>query len=90
MFTGMVPTLAREMFGYYFFFGGYEMCKIFLTPSGESKENLGLLERYEAQSPEGFCYRVVLDNNLTCLIATSHGLSDHVRHGVAYVRCIGI
>lgn len=31
MFRGLVPTFAREMPGYFFFFGGYEMTRDFLA-----------------------------------------------------------
>jgi len=31
MFRGLVPTMGREMPGYFFFFGGYEFSKNFLT-----------------------------------------------------------
>merc|ERR1712150_339373 len=43
MFRGLVPTFAREMPGYFFFFGGYEVCKVLLTPEGQSKEDLSPL-----------------------------------------------
>lgn len=31
MFRGITPTFAREMPGYFFFFGGYEMTREFLA-----------------------------------------------------------
>jgi solute carrier family 25 (mitochondrial ornithine transporter) member 2/15 len=31
MFRGLVPTFAREMPGYFFFFGGYEFTREFLA-----------------------------------------------------------
>jgi solute carrier family 25 (mitochondrial ornithine transporter) member 2/15 len=31
LFRGLVPTFAREMPGYFFFFGGYEMTREFLA-----------------------------------------------------------
>lgn len=31
MFRGLTPTFAREMPGYFFFFGGYEMTREFLA-----------------------------------------------------------
>lgn len=36
--------MAREMPGYFFFFGGYEGTRYFLTPSGQSKEEAGELK----------------------------------------------
>ncbi|KAK2142709.1 hypothetical protein LSH36_922g02023 [Paralvinella palmiformis] len=44
MFTGMTSTLIREMVGYSFFFGGYEISRTFMTSPGQSKENLGALK----------------------------------------------
>jgi len=43
MFRGLVPTFAREMPGYFFFFGGYEICRSLLTPKGKTKADLGTL-----------------------------------------------
>ena len=37
----MVPTFMREMPGYFFFFGGYEVSRSFLTPEGKTKDDLG-------------------------------------------------
>lgn len=33
--------MAREMPGYFFFFGGYEMTRHFLTPEGKTKDEIG-------------------------------------------------
>ena len=41
MFRGFVPTVWREMPGYFFFFGGYEFMRHFLTPKGSNKNDLG-------------------------------------------------
>jgi len=41
MFRGLTPTFAREMPGYFCFFGGYEVCRHFLTPPGKSKDEIG-------------------------------------------------
>ena len=41
MFRGLVPTFAREMPGYFFFFGGYELCRFMLTPPGKTKDEIG-------------------------------------------------
>jgi solute carrier family 25 ornithine transporter 2/15 len=41
MFRGLVPTFAREMPGYFFFFGGYELSRMLLTPPGKTKDEIG-------------------------------------------------
>ena len=41
LFQGLTSTWLREMPGYFFFFGGYEVSKILLTPPGKSKDDLG-------------------------------------------------
>lgn len=41
LFRGMTPTLAREVPGYFFFFGGYELCRHFLTPKGKTADDIG-------------------------------------------------
>ncbi|CAH8528857.1 unnamed protein product [Heterobilharzia americana] len=38
---GLSATFAREMPGYFFFFGGYEACRTLLTPVDGRKEDLG-------------------------------------------------
>jgi len=43
MFRGLTPTFAREMPGYFCFFGGYELCRHFLTPPGKTKDEIGPL-----------------------------------------------
>ena len=48
MFRGLVPTLAREMPGYFFFFGGYECTRYMLTPPGKTKDDLGAFLSYFA------------------------------------------
>ncbi|CAG9762861.1 unnamed protein product [Ceutorhynchus assimilis] len=42
LFRGLVPTLAREMPGYFFFFGGYEGTRELLRKPHQKKEDLGL------------------------------------------------
>lgn len=44
MFKGLTPTLAREMPGYFCFFGGYELTKSLLAEPGQSKDQLGEYE----------------------------------------------
>lgn len=41
MFRGLTSTIAREMPGYFVFFGGYEGTRILLTPEGKRKEECG-------------------------------------------------
>ncbi|CAD5119451.1 DgyrCDS8058 [Dimorphilus gyrociliatus] len=41
LYKGFVPTVLREMPGYFCFFGGYEFSRYMLTPSGKSKDDLG-------------------------------------------------
>lgn len=41
LFRGLTPTLAREVPGYFFFFGGYELTKSLLSP--ENRENPALV-----------------------------------------------
>ena len=38
LFRGLVPTFAREMPGYFFFFGGYELSKKFLSGNKTESE----------------------------------------------------
>lgn len=41
-FHGLSSTFAREMPGYFFFFGGYELSRYFLTPKGKTKDEIGM------------------------------------------------
>ncbi|XP_053313740.1 mitochondrial ornithine transporter 1-like [Spea bombifrons] len=40
-YQGLISTICREMPGYFFFFGGYELSKTFFASGGKSKEDLG-------------------------------------------------
>uniref|UniRef100_A0AAY4A3D7 Mitochondrial ornithine transporter 1 n=1 Tax=Denticeps clupeoides TaxID=299321 RepID=A0AAY4A3D7_9TELE len=40
LFQGMTSTWLREVPGYFFFFGGYEICRTLLTPAGQSKDEM--------------------------------------------------
>uniref|UniRef100_A0A1I7XZL6 Mitochondrial ornithine transporter 1 n=1 Tax=Steinernema glaseri TaxID=37863 RepID=A0A1I7XZL6_9BILA len=42
-FVGMTPTLAREVPGYFCFFGAYELCRYFFAGANGDKDNIGLL-----------------------------------------------
>ncbi|XP_011880293.1 PREDICTED: mitochondrial ornithine transporter 1 [Vollenhovia emeryi] len=41
MFTGLSSTIAREMPGYFFFFGGYEGTRELLAAKGQSRQDIG-------------------------------------------------
>lgn len=41
LFRGLTPTFAREMPGYFCFFGGYEFSRMLLTPPGKTKDEIG-------------------------------------------------
>lgn len=41
LFRGMTPTLVREVPGYFFFFGGYELSRYLLTPKGKTVDEIG-------------------------------------------------
>ncbi|KAK3799352.1 hypothetical protein RRG08_063491 [Elysia crispata] len=43
LFKGLTATFMREMPGYFFFFGGYEVSRHFLTPEGKNKDEIGPL-----------------------------------------------
>lgn len=43
MFKGLTSTMAREIPGYFFFFGGYEASRHYLTPKGKTKDDIGTL-----------------------------------------------
>ncbi|KAL3266408.1 hypothetical protein HHI36_010584 [Cryptolaemus montrouzieri] len=42
LYRGFVPTIAREMPGYFFFFGGYEGSRNLLASPGQNKDEIGL------------------------------------------------
>ncbi|XP_070553131.1 mitochondrial ornithine transporter 1-like [Ptychodera flava] len=42
LFKGLTSTWAREMPGYFFFFGGYELSRRLLTPKGKSRDDLNV------------------------------------------------
>jgi len=46
LFRGLVPTFAREMPGYFVFFGGYEVSRVLLTPPGKTKDEIGKQLRF--------------------------------------------
>lgn len=54
-FRGLTPTFAREMPGYFFFFGGYEVTRSMLTPEGKTKDEIGPLRTVVAGGVGGTC-----------------------------------
>lgn len=42
-YHGLVSTFAREMPGYFFFFGAYEFTRSLFTPENKTKDDIGLL-----------------------------------------------
>ncbi|XP_055680906.1 mitochondrial ornithine transporter 1 [Lutzomyia longipalpis] len=48
LFRGLAPTFAREMPGYFFFFGGYEGARMALAAPGQSKDDIGPLRTMAA------------------------------------------
>ena len=46
LFRGMTSTLVREVPGYFFFFGGYELSRHFLTPPGKTVDDLGKISSW--------------------------------------------
>ncbi|KAH1165281.1 mitochondrial ornithine transporter 1-like isoform X2 [Mauremys mutica] len=45
-FQGLTSTWLREVPGYFFFFGGYEVSRSFFTQAGQCKEDLGFMALY--------------------------------------------
>ncbi|XP_059481962.1 mitochondrial ornithine transporter 1 [Neocloeon triangulifer] len=43
MFRGLTSTIAREMPGYFFFFGGYEFSRELFAGEGQTKDQIGAL-----------------------------------------------
>ncbi len=41
LYRGFVSTCTREVGGYFFFFGGYQLSKRLLTPAGKTVDDLG-------------------------------------------------
>lgn len=60
MFRGLTPTFAREMPGYFCFFGGYEACRYYLTPVGKSKDEIGPLKTIICGGVGGICLWVAI------------------------------
>ena len=58
LFKGLTATFMREIPGYVFFFGGYEISRHLLTPEGKTKDEIGTSN----QTTQKFtCYIFFLD-----------------------------
>ncbi|XP_066287373.1 mitochondrial ornithine transporter 1-like [Branchiostoma lanceolatum] len=55
LFQGMTSTWAREVPGYFFFFGGYELSRKLLTPAGKTKDDLGPMRLILCGGVAGSC-----------------------------------
>lgn len=55
LFRGLTSTMAREMPGYFFFFGGYEYSKSAMIKYGGQSEELGLMKTTIAGGIGGIC-----------------------------------
>ncbi|XP_061165500.1 mitochondrial ornithine transporter 1-like [Saccostrea echinata] len=55
IFKGLTSTMAREMPGYFFFFGGYEITRQLLTPQGKTKDEIGPARTIVAGGVGGMC-----------------------------------
>lgn len=60
LFRGMVPTLVREMPGYFFFFGAYEGTRELLRKPNQKKEDIGLVKTMIAGGVGGTCFWTIL------------------------------
>uniref|UniRef100_A0A2M4AS42 Putative mitochondrial ornithine transporter 1 n=1 Tax=Anopheles triannulatus TaxID=58253 RepID=A0A2M4AS42_9DIPT len=60
MFRGLTSTFAREMPGYFFFFGGYEGTRELLAKPGQSKEEIGPLKTMVAGAVGGVALWTVI------------------------------
>uniref|UniRef100_A0A0K8T1M0 Mitochondrial ornithine transporter 1 n=1 Tax=Lygus hesperus TaxID=30085 RepID=A0A0K8T1M0_LYGHE len=60
MFRGLGSTIAREMPGYFVFFGGYESTRTLLAPVGGNKEDCGLLATMAAGAVGGVSLWLVI------------------------------
>ncbi|CAL1281105.1 unnamed protein product [Larinioides sclopetarius] len=59
-FRGFGVTVIREMPGYFFFFGGYELSRNMLTPKGKTKDDIGLLRTIIAGGIGGVSFWVAI------------------------------
>ncbi|XP_046978910.1 mitochondrial ornithine transporter 1 isoform X2 [Vanessa cardui] len=60
LFRGLVPTIMREMPGYFFFFGGYEGTRELLAKPGQSKDEIGFVKTMIAGAVGGLVLWTVI------------------------------
>ncbi|XP_035431892.1 mitochondrial ornithine transporter 1 [Spodoptera frugiperda] len=60
LFRGLVPTIMREMPGYFFFFGGYEGTRELLKKPGQSKDDIGFVRTMIAGAVGGLVLWTVI------------------------------
>ncbi|KAK7788578.1 hypothetical protein R5R35_000162 [Gryllus longicercus] len=60
LFRGLVSTLVREVPGYFFFFGGYELTRELLAPPGVEKKDIGALRTMAAGAVGGSVFWLVM------------------------------
>ncbi|KAI5700245.1 hypothetical protein M8J75_016529 [Diaphorina citri] len=60
LFKGFGPTVAREMPGYFVFFGGYEATRTLLAPADKPKEECGALATMAAGGVGGIALWTVI------------------------------
>ncbi|XP_071452516.1 mitochondrial ornithine transporter 1 [Hetaerina americana] len=60
LFRGLTSTIAREMPGYFFFFGGYEASRQMLAKEGQSKDDIGSLKTMLSGGIGGFTFWLVI------------------------------
>ncbi|XP_019887658.1 mitochondrial ornithine transporter 1 isoform X2 [Ooceraea biroi] len=60
LFTGLSSTIAREMPGYFFFFGGYEATRELLAAKGQSRDDIGWQKTMVAGAVGGAMLWVVI------------------------------
>lgn len=60
LYRGLTSTMAREMFGNCFFFGGYEGARQLLTPPGKSKDEIGAVRTMVAGAAGGLVFWLVV------------------------------
>ncbi|XP_053561008.1 mitochondrial ornithine transporter 1 [Bombina bombina] len=59
-YHGLSSTMLREVPGYFFFFGGYELSRSFFTRGGKSKDELGIVHLMVSGGFGGICLWLVV------------------------------
>lgn len=96
LFRGLVPTLAREMPGYFFFFGGYEGTRELLRRPGQKKDDIGLFKTMLAGGVGGGVFwvttfpfdvaksRIQVNSLSDSLVSTLSTIAKHEGVGALY------